>query len=135
MKKIIKKMDWIFPLIARLSIGIVFLQSGWGKLHSIDRVIIFFTELKIPFPMAQAYLVSGVELVGGVFLILGLFTRLTVLPLITIMIVAILTAKKVEITEYTDILGFTEYLYIVLLGWIGVGGAGTISIDKFLKRD
>ncbi|MGZ3790671.1 MAG: DoxX family protein, partial [Bacteriovorax sp.] len=123
MKKFLKKLDWLFPLIARLSVGVVFLQSGWGKIHHIEKVTAFFTELAIPLPMIQAYFVSTVELVGGALLILGLLTRLTVVPLIVIMVVAILTAKKGEINAYTDVLGLSEYLYIVLMGWMGIGGA------------
>lgn len=133
-KNIFKKIDWLFPLIARLSVGIVFAQSGWGKLHNIERVTAYFTELGIPAPHIQAYFVSSVELVAGALLVLGLFTRFVIVPLIIIMVVAILTAKKGDITSYSDILGLSEYLYIILMLWIGGNGAGAISIDRFIKR-
>jgi putative oxidoreductase len=135
MKKFLKKLDWLFPLIARIAVGVVFAQSGWGKFHNIPKVTAYFEELHIPMPMIQAYLVAGVELVAGALIILGFFTRLAVIPLIIVMVVAILTAKRADISTYTDVLGLLEFLYIVLLGWIGVGGPGIISVDKLLKQE
>jgi len=41
---------WLSPVIARLTVGLVFFQSGWGKLHSLDQVTSYFTELGLPAP-------------------------------------------------------------------------------------
>ena len=52
---------WLSPALARLTVGVVFFQSGWGKLHSLDKVTDFFTELGIPAPYFQARLASSAE--------------------------------------------------------------------------
>ena len=47
---------WLPPLVARVTLGWTFFQTGWGKLHSIPKVAAFFTELGIPAPEFQARL-------------------------------------------------------------------------------
>jgi putative oxidoreductase len=128
------KLDWLPPLLARLTVGTVFLQSGWGKLHNFPKVIDFFTTLGIPAPWFQAHLVATTEFVGGGLLILGLLTRLASIPLAVTMVVALLTAKRADIQEWTDLFGISEYLYIVLLSWLMTAGAGAVSLDRWLTR-
>src|SRR5258708_7650387 len=88
-----QKLGWVGPLGARLPRGVVFVQTGWGKLHSLGDVTKFFTDLGIPAPAFQATLVATTELVGGALLVAGLLTRLAAAPLAFTMVVAILTAK------------------------------------------
>jgi putative oxidoreductase len=121
--------SWVGPLALRLSLGAVFLGTGWGKLHNLGQVTSFFTELGIPFPAAQAAFVSGVELVGGTLILLGLFTRLAALPLMGTMVVAILTAKRPEIEGIRSLLAFDESLYLAGFLWLFVAGAGKASLD------
>ncbi len=126
---------WLPPLVARLTVGWVFLQSGWGKVHSISKVAAFFTQLGIPAPEFQARLVAGTELVCGALILLGLATRVATIPLIITMVVALSTALRADIHELSDLFGLSEYLYIALLLWLGVYGAGPISLDRmFAKR-
>ena len=125
---------WLPPTVARLTVGWVFLQSGWGKLQNLPKVVGFFTELGIPAPQFQAPLAATAEFVCGALLLAGLFTRVATLPLIATMIVAILTAKKADIHELSDLFGMGEYLYIALLLWLGAYGAGPISLDAVLAR-
>src|SRR5262245_33003286 len=127
-------LHWLPPLVARLTIGIVFVQSGWGKLHSLDKVVGFFTQLGLPAPEFQARLVACTEFVCGALMLLGLLTRLATIPLIITMVVALLTALKGDIHELSDLFGQSEYLYIVLLLWLGVYGAGPISLDAVFAR-
>ena len=123
---------WVGPLAVRLSLGAVFVGTGWGKLHNLGQVTSFFTELGIPFPAAQAALVSGIELIGGVLILLGLFTRAAVLPLIGTMVVAILTAKRPEIDGIRSLLAFDEFNYLAGFLWLFVAGAGKASLDALL---
>ena len=121
--------------MARLTVGWIFLQSGWGKLQNLPRVVAFFTDLGIPAPQLQAPLAATAEFVCGALLLGGLFTRVATLPLIATMLVAILTAKKADIHELSDLFGMGEYLYICLLLWLGAYGAGPFSLDAvFAKR-
>jgi len=122
-------LSWVGPLAVRLSLGAVFLGTGWGKLHNLGQVTSFFTELGIPFPAAQAAIVSGVELVGGTLILLGLFTRLAALPLMGTMVVAILTAKRPEIDGIRTLLAFDEATYLAGFLWLLVAGAGKASLD------
>ena len=126
------RFSWVGPLAVRLSLGAVFLGTGWGKLHNLGQVTSFFTELGIPFPAAQAAMVSGIELVGGTLILLGLFTRFAALPLMGTMVVAILTAKRPEIEGIRSLLAFDESLYFAGFLWLFVAGAGKASLDALL---
>ncbi|MEO8559717.1 MAG: DoxX family protein, partial [Rhodospirillales bacterium] len=85
------------PLAARLTVGWVFMMTGWGKLNALPKITEYFTSLGIPAPQILTPLVSGIECFGGALLILGLFTRLAATPLIAVMVVAIITAKWADI--------------------------------------
>ncbi len=126
---------WLPPTVARLAVGWVFLQSGWGKLHSLEKVVGFFTQLGIPAPEFQARLVACTELVCGALLLLGLATRIATIPLMITMVVALLTALKGDIHELSDLFGTAEFCYIALLLWLGVYGAGPISLDRIIARN
>jgi putative oxidoreductase len=126
------RFSWVGPLAVRLSLGAVFLGTGWGKIHDLEKVTGFFTELGIPFPAAQATVVSLIELVGGSLVILGLFTRFAVLPLMGTMVVAILTAKRPEIDGIRTLLAFEEFTYFAGFLWLFVAGAGKASLDALL---
>jgi putative oxidoreductase len=126
------RLDWVPPLLARLAVGLIFLRSGWGKLHNLDRVAKFFESLGIPAPGANAAMVGSIELICGALLLIGLITRLASLPLIPTMIVALLTAKRSDITGVGDLFGQQEWLFIVLLIWLALAGAGGASADRLL---
>jgi len=126
------RFSWVGPLAVRLTLGAVFLGTGWGKIHNLGQVTNFFTELGIPFPAAQAAMVSGIELVGGTLIILGLFTRFAALPLMGTMVVAILTAKRPEIEGIRSLLAFDESIYFAGFLWLFVAGAGKASLDALL---
>jgi putative oxidoreductase len=126
------KLGWFPPLLARVSIGLVFLQTGWGKLQDLDKVTQFFTELHIPAPAFQARLVAGTEFIGGALLIVGLLSRLAALPLAFSMVVAILTAKRASIDGFGTLFGFEEFTYIVVFMWIAISGPGAVSLDRVL---
>lgn len=111
--------------------GYVFLMSGWGKLHNLDKVGEFFTQLGIPFAAFNAGMVAVTELVGGALLIIGLLSRVAAAPLAITMIVAIWTAKWSEVSGATDLFAMSEFLFIVIFLWIIVAGPGCISVDAY----
>src|ERR1700740_2801553 len=86
-----KQLNWLPPLLSRLSVGWLFLLTGWGKLHGIEQLIGYFTELRIPYPGFMAHVVALTEFICGGFLLIGLLSRLVTIPLIINMTVAILT--------------------------------------------
>src|SRR4051812_40376727 len=85
------KLEWLPGLISRIAIGTIFIQSGYGKLTHLDKVINFFASLGIPAPQLQAPFVACVELGCGALVLAGLATRVAAIPLIGTMIVAIIT--------------------------------------------
>ena len=131
-RNIASKVSWLPPLLARITLGYIFIESGWGKFHHLDKVVEFFAELKIPAPQIQAPFVAGVELVCGAAVLLGFATRFLSIPLIGTMIVAILTAKLNDLTGVSDLFAASEYLYILLLLYLVVDGAGCLSVDHFM---
>jgi putative oxidoreductase len=94
----------------------------------------FFADLGIPAPGFHAHLVSSLEFGGGLLLLAGLLTRIATAPLMVIMFVAIATAKKSELHGFSDLIGFSEYLYMVLLFWLAVKGPGLLALDTFIAR-
>jgi len=125
---------WLPPTLARLTVGWIFFQSGWGKLHDLVKVTEYFTELGLPAPAFQATLASTAEFVCGGLLLLGLATRLAVVPLIITMIVAIRTALWDQVDSLGSLFGLAEFLYIALLVWLGTSGAGPLSVDALIER-
>jgi len=126
------RLSFLGPTLARLTLGVVFVGTGWGKLHNLDKVTGFFAELGIPAPGFSAVLVSSAELICGALLLAGLLSRLAAIPLIVVMSVAILTAKIGNLHGVSDLLGFEEWTYIVLALWIAVAGPGPLSLDRVL---
>ena len=129
-----RALAWLPPLLARASVGLTFVGTGWGKLHNLEHVIDFFRSLHIPFPEVQAPFVAATELGCGTLLALGLLTRGAAIPLIGTMVVAIATAIWPELDGPVDLLGREEFLFIVLLVWLVVSGGGPISLDGVLVR-
>ena len=128
------KSSFMGPTLARLTVGVVFVGTGWGKLHSLPDVTSFFTDLGIPFPAFNARLTAGTEFFGGLLVLLGLCTRLASLPLAFTMVIAILTAKRANIDGITSLLGFEEWSYLVFFLWIALAGPGPLSLDALITR-
>jgi len=131
---ITRRVAFLGPILARLCVGITFIGTGWGKLHSLDNVTKFFTELHIPAPALQAAFVSGVEFFGGILIILGLLTRLSSVMLAATMVVAILTAKLADIHDVNDLASSTEFAYLAIFAWLAVAGPGALSLDALIGR-
>jgi putative oxidoreductase len=131
---IARNLAWLAPLVARVCVGLVFVSTGWGKLQHLDRVIEFFRSLGIPAPELQAPFVAATELTGGLLLILGLATRFAAVPLAITMVVAIRTALWSELEGAIDLFGRQEFLFIALLGWLAIAGAGAVSLDAIVAR-
>jgi putative oxidoreductase len=129
-----ERLSFLAPTLARLTLGAVFIGTGWGKLHGLDKVTEFFTELGIPAPGFNAVLASSAEFICGTLLLVGLLSRLASIPLIATMAVAILTAKRDSLHGLSDLLGFEEWTYIVLALWVALAGPGPLSLDRLLQR-
>lgn len=134
---IYKKLNTLHPfilLVIRLSIGLIFIQTGWGKLTHLAGTTKFFAELGIPFPHINAIAASTTEFLGGLFLIIGLLTRPAAVGLTVVMIVAIATAQWPEVMSIEGFIRLQEWDYILLLSILTITGAGSWSLDRIFSR-
>jgi putative oxidoreductase len=130
-------LDWLPPLVARISVGWVFAESGWGHLHNIERTLHQFVIWHVPHPEFNVYLSGCTELIGGTLLMAGLATRMVCIPLIFNMMVALAVAVIPDphgVHSASDLYPASEYLYIVLMLWLLVRGPGAISVDFLLNH-
>ena len=123
---------WLGPLFARLTVGWVFLWSGWGKLQSLPQITENFVSWGIPFPQLLTPCVSGVEFVVGVLLLADLLTRISAGALGVTMIVAIKAAKWGDVDSLETLLGFEEATYFAAFLWLAIAGPGAASLDRLL---
>jgi putative oxidoreductase len=129
-----KGLDWLALLVARLTVGVLFVSTGWGKVNNLAKVTAFFGELKIPAPAFNAVLASYTELICGALLTIGLASRLASLPLVVTMLVALTTAKKAEIHGLPDLFGEIEWTYLAILLVIAAVGPGGAALDALFGR-
>src|SRR6266851_10100818 len=125
-----------FLLAVRLYWGWQFMQTGWGKLTDIGKVIGFFTDLGIPAPVLNAYFVSALEFGGGLLLLLGLGSRLIALPLVIDMIVAYITADREAlfsiISNPDKLMGAAPFTFLIASLVVLIFGPGRVSADALL---
>ena len=129
-----RRLAWLAPLVARVTVGCVFATTGWGKLHNLQKIVDYFTELGIPYPQYQAPFASANELVCGLLVLVGLATRVAAIPLIIVMLVAIRTAQWENVDSLAALVGLVEWAYIVIFAWLAISGPGPVSIDALIAR-
>jgi len=127
-----------FLLLVRLYWGWQLVQSGWGKLHNLDKVTEYFTSLGLPMPAKMAVIISCVELFGGIFLALGLLSRLTALVLSVNLIAAyVIGDREALFSIFSDPDKFyaaAPYTFLVASLIVLIFGAGKASLDTLLTR-
>jgi len=127
-----------FLLFVRLYWGVQLMQSGWGKLHNLDKVTDFFTSLNLPMPHQMAVIISCLEFFGGFLLAIGLFSRLISLVLTINMIAAYVTADKEALHSiFSDPDKFTAaapYVFLIASLIVFVFGPGIFSLDALASR-
>jgi putative oxidoreductase len=133
-RSVARHLTWLAPLFARITVGWVFLLSGWGKLNNLPQVTENFVGWGIPFPHFFTPLTSCIELFGGFFLLLGLLTRISAGALGVTMIVAIKAAKWADVDSLETLLGFDEFEYLALFLWLAIAGSGVVSLDYLIER-
>jgi putative oxidoreductase len=133
--KQLDRWEWTAVLLARLTVGALFFESGRGKLfYRLNELVEYFTQLGIPFPYLQAPMVAAIEFAGGICLVLGLATRLISVPLAAIMVVAILTAHLDKAKTIGDFLYLPEVLLVVIFIWLIFAGPGKFAVDNLAAR-
>ena len=127
-----------FLLFVRLYWGWQLAQSGWGKLHNIEKVTEFFMSLGLPAPGFTAHFIASLEFVGGILLILGLAARLIAVPLTINMIMAYIIADHdalMSIFSNPDkFYAAAPYTFLFASIVILIFGPGLFSIDAVIAR-
>jgi len=126
--------QWVPQLLVRLFVGYFFLESGWGKIHSLDDFAERFAEWGIPAPAFNAALSGWTEFLGGLLIVLGLFTRLASIPLFINMLVATLAGKLKKVGGLDDFVELDGPLYALSFLWLFFSGPGWVSLDHLLGR-
>ncbi len=135
---IASRLDSPFLLIVRLYWGVQMAQTGWGKLHSLDRVTNFFTTLGIPAPGANAVFIAILEFIGGILFALGLGSRLIALLFIGDMLVAYYAADREALfSVFSDPDKFyaaTPYTFLMASLIVLIFGPGKYCLDAVLAK-
>ena len=138
---------WL-PVPIRIILGVGFMVHGWAKL---SRGPAAFAELlkqaHVPLPLANAWLVTLLEIFGGLALLMGAFVAIVSVPLILSMLGAMFTVNIKYGFSAVNTIGLTaagpkfgppgyeiNLLYIAGLVALILGGAGPLSIDALRSR-
>ncbi len=130
----LNRLKMLLPLLTRLLIGWLFLESGIGKLDNQSEVVQFLTMAKLPQPILLAGLSAGTEFICGICLLLGLLTRVATLPMLVLLTTALYTVRWPEIEGVSDFFSAPEVLLMALILWILTHGPGPISLDHLFFR-
>jgi len=118
----------IFQLAMRISIGMVFFNSGALKINSFQFAVrLFQDEYHLPLidPTVAAKLAAFTEITFPLFLFAGLATRLATLPLLGMTFV-------IQFVVYPDAWA-GHLLWATLLGFPLIYGPGAFSIDHAIE--
>src|SRR5262249_35548291 len=120
-------------LAVRLYWGWQLAQSGWGKLHNLDKVTEFFTSLNLPMPAQTAVAISCLEFFGGILLALGLLSRINSLVLTVNLIMAYITADREALfsifSDPDKFMAAAPFTFLCATLVVLVFGAGKLSLD------
>jgi putative oxidoreductase len=121
--------------LLRVAIGTVFMAHGAQKLFQFTPAGLagFFEGIGIPFALANAYLVIGIELLGGLAMIVGFGTRIVAVLFAAVMAVAFGTVHAQHGFFLPDGYEFVLVLFAASLT-LALQGAGALAIDKALPR-
>jgi putative oxidoreductase len=127
-----------FLLLVRLYWGWQLIESGWGKLHNLDKVTQFFASLNLPMPAQMAVFISCIELFGGIFLAIGLFSRMTALVLTINLLMAYVTADREALfsifSDPDKFYAAAPYTFLIASLIVLIFGPGKFCMDYLLRR-
>ena len=139
--------QWV-PVPIRLIIGVGFLIHGWAKWSLGPAAFAeLLKHLDVPLPVANAWVVTLLEIFGGLAVLIGAFVAIVSIPLLLSMLSAMFTVNikygfsavnTIGLTPEGPQLGPPGYevnlLYIAGLVALILGGSGPLSIDALRSR-
>ena len=136
------------PVPIRMIIGVGFLVHGMAKwIRGPAEFAALLKQAHVPLPLANAWVVTFLEIFGGLAVLIGAFVAVVSIPLILSMLGAMFTVnihfgfsavRTIGLTPEGPQFGPPGYeinpLYIAGLMVLILGGAGPLSIDSLRKR-
>jgi putative oxidoreductase len=135
-------------LPARFIVGVGFVFHGFAKLHlGAEKFAGLLAYLRVPLPLASAWIATAAEIVGGVALLVGAFATLACIPLIITMLVAMFTEHLPYGFSAVNTIGFSaatgpqfgppgyeiNLVYIAALVALALSAPTPYSIDAWLN--
>jgi putative oxidoreductase len=125
-------------LVARVLLGWIFVQSGWGKLTNISAFIKTLPARSLPDFLG--YVAPPVEFFGGLAILLGLATRYVALVLLLFTIIATFSSHR--FWDFADAAqrGQQQTHFLKNVSMMGgqlllfITGAGRYALDRLLAR-
>ena len=120
----------LIALIARISVGTIFLRSGLLKIEGWadgTTFALFRDEYQVPLlpPEIAAYMATAAELALPPLLFAGLFTRFAALALLMMTLV-------IQLFVYPNAFD-THGVWAVALLYLIKNGAGQLAVDRFIE--
>ena len=126
-------------LLGRLAIGVIFVESGFGKLMNLDGFATGLSERGLPVPMVLAIIGAAIEFLGGLAVVVGFKARYGALLLVAFTIAATLIAHRYWDVEEAgrrmqEIQFFKNLAIAGGFLFLFVSGSGRFSLDRLLRR-
>jgi putative oxidoreductase len=136
-----------YALPLRLVVGYGFIEHGYAKLaRGADDFVGILHAMGMPFAHLLGWATIVVEILGGLLILLGAFVPLIAVPMAVVLLVAIFTVhlpngfSSIKLQSYEAGVahfgqpGFeTDLLYLAALVALSIGGAGPLSLDRYLR--
>jgi len=126
-------------LAARILLGAIFVQSGFGKLANLPAFVAAVEGMGAPLPQVLGPLGAGIEFVGGLALMLGAWTWIAALLVALFTVAATWLAHRFW-TYPPDQQPLQHIQFMKNLAIIGgllalaTAGAGRVSVDGVRRR-
>ena len=124
-------------LVARVLIGLIFVQSGWRKLMDIPAFVASMPRRDLP--AFLGYVAPPVEFIGGLAILLGFATRYTALVMFLFVVIATFSSHRYwnfpqaqQANQQSHFMKNVCMMGGILL--LFVTGAGRLSLDALLAR-
>jgi putative oxidoreductase len=135
-------------LPARLIVGFGFLAHGLAKFNrGPEKFAALLAHLRLPMPLAAAWLATSVEILGGIALLVGAFVAIACVPLAITMLVAMLTIHVHFGFSAVNTIGLTaagpqfgppgyeiNLVYIAALAALALSRPTPLSVDGWRER-
>jgi putative oxidoreductase len=124
-------------LAARLLMGWIFIQSGWGKLMNVPGFVASMPRRGLPDFLG--YVAPPVEFIGGILMVVGFATRYTALVMLLFVIVASFSSHRYWAVEPAQVANQSSHFWknVTIKGGLVllfITGAGRFALDWMLAK-